>query len=134
MINLCSIHISRDVEEQLVLQDFITNKISKMGRNQVIMIGQDSNTQVGIAEIEVEEGGVDKNLDKFRLLKVDQKGIQLIEFIRNNNLIIANTFFKARIYITYKSFNKLGSKYQIDHIIILIDPMIENYQILLLRY
>ena len=67
----------------------------------------------------IDDGEIgDKSVGKFALNRIDDKGRQLLDFVHYNNLRVANTFFKAKTYETYKSFNYKGSKHQIDHVIV----------------
>ena len=59
----------------------------------------------------------DACLGKYALERTDDKGRQLLDFIRNNELKVANTFFRANDYCTFKSFNRNGSTHQIDHVL-----------------
>ena len=51
--------------------------------------------------------------------------------MRNNRLWIAKIVFKNENYITYKSFNKERSKYQIDHTLVSLNAnkLVTNYKI-----
>ena len=65
------------------------------------------------------------------MIKKGAKDKQLLEFMRSNDLIVANTFFKSEMYHTCKSFNSEGSTHQINHIIALmpLKTIIENCKV-----
>ena len=91
---------------------------SKNPESASILIGQDSNAQIDREEL-IDDGEIgDKSVGKFALNRIDSKGRQLLNFVRCNNLRVANTFFKAKAHEICKSFNREGSKHQIDHVIV----------------
>ena len=117
-MKVTSVHTSRDAEEQLHLQSYLTKIIKKISENTHVVIGQDSNAQIGVSQ-PIEEGKFrDSNIGKHGLHNVYLKGNQLINFIRENDLVVANTFFKSSTYNTYESFNKQGTMCQIDHVLV----------------
>ena len=89
-------------------------------RNFKFIIGQDSNAQIGIVDERCDEGErKDGNSGRFGIwIKNDQKGSQLIYFVRNNNLCVSSTFYKTNNNVAHKIFNKMETVNQIDHALI----------------
>ena len=54
-------------------------------------------------------------MGKFGINKSDEKDTKLLDFLRNNNLHGANTFYKDNKCAADKSFKKNSAIYQIDH-------------------
>ena len=50
----------------------------------------------------------------------DSKGMQLLNFVSNNNLAISNTFYQNKSHATCKSFNSKGSSHQTNYILVLV--------------
>jgi len=122
-VRLISTYTSGEEDEQVYLQDFMSNRLKSFPKSTSVMIGQDSNAQIGKEEA-IDDGELnDACIGKYALKKTDDKGRQLLDFIRNNDLKIANTFFRAKEYNTFKSFNRTGSLHQIDHVFVTKDLM-----------
>ena len=81
-LRLASCYTSRDINEQLKLQEFLTKEFKNSNPNYSLIIVQDSNVQVGIAEMGDEGEIMDKNVGKWGLERRDEKGNQLLDFVR----------------------------------------------------
>ena len=81
-LRLASCYTSRDINEQLKLQEFLTKEFKNSNPNYSLIIAQDSNVQVGIAETGDEGEITDENVEKWGLERRDEKGNQLLDFVR----------------------------------------------------
>ena len=109
----------------------MTKIIKKTSENTHIIISKDINSQIDVSQPREEGEFRDSNIGKCGLHNVDLKGSQLINFVRDDDLDVANTFFKPSTYKTYKSFNNQGTVCQIDHVLVnkTMNALIENYQV-----
>ena len=118
---IASIYTSYDAQEQENLQDFLLTKLTFCEKNVTTIIGQDSNTQVGISKksesLREENKPHDTTTGPFGNPKRNDKGHKLRNFASLTNLLFVNTFFQHSNYDTWKSF-KDGTKVQIDHFMI----------------
>ena len=71
---ICQLCTSGDAEEQLHLQSYLTKIIKKTSDNTHIIIGQDSNAQIGFSQPREEGKFRDSNIGKYGLHKVDLQG------------------------------------------------------------
>jgi len=98
--------------------DFISTTTTNWSPNKLIFFSQDSNAQVGIKERVYDDNEQKKDcLGEYSLPHVNNKGRNLINFVRSRNWTFSNTFFEHLSYATWCNFSGTNTKCQIDHII-----------------
>ena len=111
-IIVASLYYPYKPSEHKEFLDFAQDFFNSFNRRAIIIIGQDSNAEVGIAK----QGDI--GLGIYGHSNINGKGIGLRDMIQVMGWFITNTMFQHNIYTTWKNFNaEINSDHQIDHII-----------------
>ena len=89
--------------------DILSNIMCSVPKNANFMGGHDVNANLGI--ISKMYG---KTLGPWGIINQNMKGRILLVFFSNNQLKIANNFFRKSSYVTWRSFNKTRSPHMLD--------------------
>ena len=106
---VASIYHPVDELEHTEFIDILSTIMSSVPKNANFIGGHDVNAHLGIRSKMYE-----KSLGTWLINNKNMKGRRLLGFFSNNQLKIANSFYKKPSYITWRSFNKTKSPHMLD--------------------
>ena len=101
-MSITSIYYSVDVNEHVKMIDIVNDFLTNLPPMKNVILCQDSNAKAEICDdVELDEHR-DITLGKYGDSNKNTKGINLVNFAKNFNLKISNTWFKHKIHATWK--------------------------------
>ena len=106
---MASIYHPVDELEHTEFIDILNTIMSSVPKNSQFIGGHDVNTNLGIRS-----KMYGKTLVPWGINNRNMKGRRLLCFFSNNQLKVANSFYKKSSYLTWRSFNKTRSPNMLD--------------------
>ena len=119
-IFLISAYAPVGVADEYLWEDFLINLetcISKKHRDDILIIGCDSNSSMGVSQLIENERKFDMNsIGKFGLSHRNNAGIRFSTYLETNSLVALTTYFRKKSYRTW-THPRSKLQHQIDHFI-----------------
>ena len=109
LLFVASIYHPVDELEHTEFIDILSTIMSSVPENANFIGGHDVNANLGIRS-----KMYGKTLGPWGIKNRNMKGRRLLGFFSNNQLKIANSFYKKSSYVTWRSFNKTRSPHMLD--------------------
>ena len=117
-LSIASAYYPVDIAEHDEMLEFMSEFLANLPPKRNVILCQDSNAKVGIGDDAELDEPSDVPLGKFGCPSRNAKGANLVNFARNFNLRIANTWFKHKRCATWKDFSARKNNHVIDHVLV----------------